>query len=72
MRNRLSRATFPGMAFELSEAAEQSLRKIRGGGKIVPLLGDIPFKDGTSVIESTPAPQPLAARSCRPNHIHRS
>ncbi|MEX3527328.1 MAG: hypothetical protein VB143_08800, partial [Burkholderia sp.] len=50
-----------GMAFKLIEAAEQSWRKIRGADKIEPLLNGIPFKDGTPVIESTPAPQPLAA-----------
>jgi transposase-like protein len=60
-RNCLSRATFLGMAFKLIEAAEQSWRKIRGADKIEPLLKGIPFKDGTPVIESTPAPQPLAA-----------
>ncbi|WP_425129680.1 IS256 family transposase [Burkholderia seminalis] len=60
-RNCLSRATFLGMAFKLIEAAEQSWRKIRGVDKIEPLLKGIPFKDGTPVIESTPAPQPLAA-----------
>ncbi len=49
------------MAFKLIEAAEQSWRKIRGVDKIEPLLKGIPFKDGTPVIESTPAPQPLAA-----------
>ncbi|WP_256990787.1 transposase, partial [Burkholderia sp. HI2714] len=60
-RNCLSRATFLGMAFKLIEAAEQSWRKIRGADKIEPLLKGVAFKDGTPVIESTPAPQPLAA-----------
>jgi putative transposase len=60
-RNCLSRATFLGMAFKLIEAAEQSWKKIRGADKIGPLLQGIPFKDGTPVIESTPAPQALAA-----------
>lgn len=60
-RNCLSRATFLGMAFKLIEAAEQSWRKIRGGGTIEQLLHGVPFKDGTPVIESTPASQPLAA-----------
>jgi transposase-like protein len=60
-RNCLSRATFLAMAFKLIEAAEQSWRKIRGVDKIEPLLKGIPFKDGTPVIESTPAPQALAA-----------
>ncbi|GAB6852473.1 hypothetical protein JCM10599A_66110 [Paraburkholderia kururiensis] len=60
-RNCLSRATFLAMAFKLIEAAEKSWRKIRGVDKIEPLLKGIPFKDGTPVIESTPAPQALAA-----------
>ncbi|WP_415873273.1 hypothetical protein [Burkholderia ubonensis] len=60
-RNCLSRATFLGMAFEPIEAAEQSWWKIRGVDKIELLLKGLPFKDGTPVIESTPAPQPLVA-----------
>ena len=60
-RNCLSRAMFLGMAFELIEAAEQSWKKICGADKIEALLKVIPFKDGTPVIESTPAPQALAA-----------
>jgi putative transposase len=49
------------MAFKLIEAAEKSWRKIRGAKNIEALLKGIPFKDGTPVIESTPAPQSLAA-----------
>ncbi|MGN4031974.1 IS256 family transposase, partial [Burkholderia gladioli] len=49
------------MAFKLIEAAEQTWRKIRGVDRIEPLLKGIPFKDGTPVIESTPAPQALVA-----------
>ena len=60
-RNCLSRATFLAMAFKLIEAAEKSWRKIRGAENIEALLKGIPFKDGTPVIESTPAPQSLAA-----------
>jgi putative transposase len=60
-RNCLSRSTFLAMAFKLIEAAEQSWRRIRGVDKIEQLLKGIPFKDGTPVIESTPAPQALAA-----------
>ena len=60
-RNCLSRATYLAMAFKLIEAAEKSWRRIRGVEKIEPLLKGIPFKDGTPVIESTPAPQALAA-----------
>ncbi|HDR9512227.1 TPA: transposase, partial [Burkholderia cepacia] len=61
-RNCLSRATFLGMAFKLIEAAEESWRRIRGVDRIEPLLKGVPFKDGTPLIESTPAPaQPLAA-----------
>ncbi|AJY39208.1 transposase, Mutator family protein [Burkholderia humptydooensis] len=60
-RNCLSRATFLGLAFKLIESAEQSWRRIRGVDKIEQLMKGIPFKDGTPVIESTPAQQPLAA-----------
>lgn len=60
-RNCLSRATFLGMAFKLIESAEKSWRRIRGVDKIEQLLKGIPFKDGTPVIDSTPAQQPLAA-----------
>ncbi|TDG02670.1 IS256 family transposase, partial [Paraburkholderia guartelaensis] len=60
-RNCLSRATFLAMAFKLIEAAEQGWRKIRGAEKIDQLLKGVPFKDGTPVIDSTPAPQALAA-----------
>nr|WP_257806728.1 IS256 family transposase [Burkholderia glumae] len=60
-RNCLSRSTFLAMAFKLIEAAEQTWRKIRGVDRIEPLLKGIPFKDGTPVIESTPAPQALVA-----------
>jgi hypothetical protein len=58
-RNCLSRATFPDMALKLIEAAEQSWRGIRGVDKIA--AEGQPFKDGTPAIESTPAPQALAA-----------
>jgi hypothetical protein len=37
------------------------MEKIRGVDKIEDLLKGIPFEDGTPVIESTPAPQALAA-----------
>jgi putative transposase len=60
-RNCLSRSTFLAMAFKLIEAAGQSWRKIRGAEKVDQLLKGVPFKDGTPVIESTPAPQALAA-----------
>jgi transposase-like protein len=60
-RNCLSRATFLGMAFKLIESAEKSWRRIRGIDKIEQLLKGIPFKDGTPVIDSAPAQQPLAA-----------
>lgn len=60
-RNCLSRKTFLGMAFKLIEAAEQSWRRIRGADKIDQLLKGIPFKDGTPVLDSTPAQQLLAA-----------
>jgi len=60
-RNCLSRSTFLAMAFKLIEAAEQSWRRIRGAEKIDQLLKGVPFKDGTPVIDSTPAPQALAA-----------
>ncbi|KWB53180.1 hypothetical protein WL35_29950 [Burkholderia ubonensis] len=60
-RNCLSHATFLGMAFKLIEAVEQTWRKIRGSNKIESLLKGVPFKDGTPVIESTQAPQALAA-----------
>jgi putative transposase len=60
-RNSLSRSIFLVMAFKLIEAAEQTWRKIRGVDRIEPLLKGIRFKDGTPAIESTPAPQALAA-----------
>lgn len=60
-RNCLSRATFLGLAFKLIESAEKSWRRIRGVDKIEQLLKGISFKDGTPVIDSTPAQQPLAA-----------
>lgn len=71
-RNCLSRSTFLAMAFKLVETAGQTWRRIRGVDKIEPLLKDIPFKDGTPVIESTLAPQALAAWSCRPTRVHQS
>lgn len=49
------------MAFKLIEAAEQTWRRIRGAEKIHQLLKGVLFKDGTPVIDSTPAPQALAA-----------
>jgi transposase-like protein len=60
-RNCLSRSTFLAMAFKLIEAAEQTWRRIRGAEKIDQLLKGVLFKDGTPVIDSTPAPQALAA-----------
>ncbi|MEX3583778.1 MAG: transposase, partial [Burkholderia sp.] len=60
-RNCLSRATFLGMAFKLIESAEKSWRRIRGFDTLEQLLKGIPFKDGTPVIDSAPAQQPLAA-----------
>jgi transposase-like protein len=60
-RNGMARSTFLGLAFKLIEAAEQSWRRIRGAEKIEQLLQGIPFKDGTPVIDSTPAQQLLAA-----------
>ncbi|MEX3582210.1 MAG: transposase [Burkholderia sp.] len=59
-RNYLSRATFIGMAFKLIKSAEKLWRCIRGVDKIEQLLKGIPFKDGTTVIDSAPAQQPLA------------
>ncbi|MDH6152567.1 hypothetical protein OKW46_006557 [Paraburkholderia sp. WSM4179] len=49
------------MAFKLSEAGERICRKTHGAEKIDQLLKGVPFKDGTPVIESTPAPQAVAA-----------
>ncbi|CAB3759809.1 transposase, mutator type [Burkholderia paludis] len=60
-RNCLSRATFLGVPIMLIEATEQSWRKILSADRIELLLKGAPFKDGIPVIESTPAPQPLAA-----------
>jgi hypothetical protein len=44
-----------------SVQVEQSCRKIFGVDKIEPLLTGIPFRDGTPVTESAPAPQSLVA-----------
>ena len=38
--------------------------------KIVSFLKGIPFKNGTPVIEITPAPQPLTDLSCRTSRVH--
>ncbi|MEX3582053.1 MAG: hypothetical protein VB137_04385 [Burkholderia sp.] len=57
----MSRATFLGMAFKLIESAEKPWCRIRGVDKLEQLLKAIPFKDGTPVIDSTPAQQPLVA-----------
>ncbi|MEX3582356.1 MAG: IS256 family transposase, partial [Burkholderia sp.] len=46
---------------KLIESAEKSWRRIRGVDKLEQLLKGIPFKDGTPVINRTPAQQPLAA-----------
>jgi hypothetical protein len=64
-RNCVSRPTFLGLAFKLIESAEKSWRRIRAPEKVASLLEGVPFKDGLPVTDSTPAQQPLAARSDR-------
>ncbi|MEX3582487.1 MAG: hypothetical protein VB137_07395 [Burkholderia sp.] len=49
------------LCVKLIESAEKSWRRIRGVDKLEQLLKRIPFKDGTPMIDSTPAQQPLAA-----------
>jgi hypothetical protein len=43
------------------EEAEESRRKIRGAGRIKPLLDGVPFKDGLPAPYNPPQQQKLAA-----------
>jgi transposase-like protein len=59
-RNCVSRATFLGLAFKLTEEAEKSWRRIRGADKIELLLKGIVFRDGEAVQDNPPPQQTLA------------
>lgn len=60
-RNCLPRSTFLATAFKLIESVEHTWSKIRGTEKVDPSMKGVPFADGTSAIDGTPAPQALTA-----------
>lgn len=60
-KNCVSRATFLGLVFYLTEEAQKSCRRIRGADKIELLLKGIPFKDGAAVQDNPTPQQNLAA-----------
>lgn len=56
-KNCVTRATFLGLAFKMSEAAAKTWRRIRAPEKVAELLGGARYEDGVPVSDDPPETQ---------------